>query len=909
MILAILMMLLIPSWAWSATYYVATNGDNANDGLSEEAPKATIAHCVSLMVAGDTCLVRGGTYNSGTIGFRRSGTSTQPIRLAAYPGENPIINFTGGIETGSTVTRIEIIAGGAQTNLVGWITIEGFEIRNGYEGIKTYSSHDITIRNNYFHDNGQGILGYGIRWLVEKNIFYHGGAFDECNEGAGSIARCNGDHHIYFQGSDNVFRRNIFYQGLASNIQINGSSGFDPTKHPTTQYAYTQNWIIDHNTIAYSDNSAGIIIWGANVDGLRLENNIIYENRQISCCSSQTTQAINATASASGSTGMLFRNNWIYGTLPAGTLFHNTAIVDGVNYTQSGNSVNTGVPGFVDAPAATTADPDFSLTSTASVIATARVNEFPQNATLTAGAFDAVGTPTASITTNKITLIFPMNNAVPIQNLSTTGVSVACTGSACPGSPTVNAVSRQVGTDTHVEVAISGITGDACEAANQTWTISYNSATGTWTGNDNIGPYPGLHQKIFSFTNLAVTNQCTGSGPPTEPGTPYIHYLFDEGAGTTATNSGSLGAGGNGTLQNGVTWATGGGVTLTAQSTQHIEVPYGNGVNPTTQDLTIAFEVEIPAGNESLSRSYFGSALGTNQRFYISTASGTWRLGAQASSDSTASDLSVSAGRNHLCLTVNATTDTLTLHKNGVASTSAGAVKTVTSYTLSGDFDLGRIAGLTNGGGGTFRHFVVYQSVEDCNAIYEAAQTPPPPVTGTLAQAAIQFQAVYLAELGGSPTNLGALNAAKDVVAGGAVAPVFQIHCENVADCDPTAFKLTYKRNGSGTRLPLPNTETADGIWFWGASNEPFLNSGITTTRLTGSCTVTNGATQLTADQVPNVDLPQDGCVMLRYIVRVRTAGDYFDLALQTENGIDLTGGYDAEARINVIGSQASGAH
>ena len=64
-------------------------------------------------------------------------------------------------------------------------------------------------------------------------------------------------------------------------------------------------------------------------------------------------------------------------------------------------------------------------------------------------------------------------------------------------------------------------------------------------------------------------------------------------------------------------------------------------------------------------------------------------------------------GDNHLCLTVNATTDTITLHKNGVASASAGGQKTVTSYTLAGDFDLGRIADLTNGGGGTFDDLIV----------------------------------------------------------------------------------------------------------------------------------------------------------------------------------------------------------
>lgn len=111
-----------------------------------------------------------------------------------------------------------------------------------------------------------------------------------------------------------------------------------------------------------------------------------------------------------------------------------------------------------------------------------------------------------------------MNTAVPIDGLSTNGVSVECTGSACPGAPTVNAVSRKGGTDSQVEIVIAGIAGDACAAADQAWTVTYNNASGSWVDSSNVGsPTSEFDQPIFSFTNLPVTNNCTGSSPPSAP--------------------------------------------------------------------------------------------------------------------------------------------------------------------------------------------------------------------------------------------------------------------------------------------------------------------------------------------------------------------------------------------------------
>lgn len=74
----------------AATYYVATNGLDANAGTLG-APWRTIQKAATTMVAGDTCYVRGGTYRE-TVTPLQSGTSLSPITYQNYSNEVAIIS-------------------------------------------------------------------------------------------------------------------------------------------------------------------------------------------------------------------------------------------------------------------------------------------------------------------------------------------------------------------------------------------------------------------------------------------------------------------------------------------------------------------------------------------------------------------------------------------------------------------------------------------------------------------------------------------------------------------------------------------------------------------------------------------------------------------------------------------------
>jgi len=73
-------------------YYTSPSGNDSNDGSAEH-PFRTIQHAADVMVAGDICFVREGTYRV-TVRLNRSGADGMPIRFVAYPGEVATLSGT-----------------------------------------------------------------------------------------------------------------------------------------------------------------------------------------------------------------------------------------------------------------------------------------------------------------------------------------------------------------------------------------------------------------------------------------------------------------------------------------------------------------------------------------------------------------------------------------------------------------------------------------------------------------------------------------------------------------------------------------------------------------------------------------------------------------------------------------------
>lgn len=84
------------------TYYMATNGNDANAGTIT-APFRSLQKGWSVISAGDTLYVRGGTYtiSSQQVLNGKSGTASAKINLFAYPDEKPVISRVNGSFTKS----------------------------------------------------------------------------------------------------------------------------------------------------------------------------------------------------------------------------------------------------------------------------------------------------------------------------------------------------------------------------------------------------------------------------------------------------------------------------------------------------------------------------------------------------------------------------------------------------------------------------------------------------------------------------------------------------------------------------------------------------------------------------------------------------------------------------------------
>ena len=91
--------------ALATTFHVSPSGSDTNTGTLES-PYLTIAKAVGLssLKAGDTILVRGGTYTCSTtisIASSKSGTSTVWYHLLAFPGERPILDCSSQAISGT----------------------------------------------------------------------------------------------------------------------------------------------------------------------------------------------------------------------------------------------------------------------------------------------------------------------------------------------------------------------------------------------------------------------------------------------------------------------------------------------------------------------------------------------------------------------------------------------------------------------------------------------------------------------------------------------------------------------------------------------------------------------------------------------------------------------------------------
>lgn len=279
----------------AATYYVATTGNDSNSG-SSSSPFLTVQRGVNAASAGDTVIVKNGTYQpptsagcSGGNGFAvniaKAGTSGAWITIKAENRGGAILN---GAACHST---INLGVGAA------YVSIEGLVVTGGYWGgiWSNQNAHHIRVSGNRIEyvGNRYETSAYGIAGMytnstssdftIEKNTIHH-------------IGRTSGsnmwhDHGLYVHGNNYAITNNVFYSN---------TSGWS-----ITPVGPMNNVVIANNTFAFPNpiRDGHIAVGDGSISNMTIRNNIFYKPAGAA--------VVNCVVSYSGSNS--FDNNIVYG--------------------------------------------------------------------------------------------------------------------------------------------------------------------------------------------------------------------------------------------------------------------------------------------------------------------------------------------------------------------------------------------------------------------------------------------------------------------------------------------------------------------------------------------------------------------------------------------------------------------
>jgi hypothetical protein len=493
----------------AATYYVSPSGSDRNNG-SSTAPFLTVSQAVAVVSAGDTIILRDGTYGSEgstwyPISLQKAGSSSAWITIQAEHRGQAILdcqNTEGTAQTTSNGCMGYIYATSSAaywklTGLVftrGWETgmniwganhlvLQNCEFRNiaqnssgasyGYEGIYIDSGDSITIDGCYFHDIGR--TGHG------------------------------GDHGIYTHGANSRITNSIFQRPIPG-YEIQAAANFSGViegntfAFPSGQGSYGEIvlWgalgdVIIHNNIFYNPINSAVHEDSSDVsvNSCLIDNNIIYgvsNSQDRSVCTVSNSKFVNPQFVNSTTAPYDFH---IQATSPA----VNSAVAGlGLTYDYDGNHRPVGTANDIGAFEYQTTSGTGTATST-SLISSNNPTVSGQSATFTASVISSSGTPTGSVTF--------LDGSSSLGTVSLIGdTAVLGTSALSTGSHSITA--NYSGDSTHsssTSEALTEIVNPQPAAATSTSLVSSRS--------------PAVYGQSVTFTASVTSNSGTPTGSVT----------------------------------------------------------------------------------------------------------------------------------------------------------------------------------------------------------------------------------------------------------------------------------------------------------------------------------------------------------------------------------------------------------
>lgn len=173
---ALLIILLLPLSLFGAKYYIDPNGSDGSGSGTNASPWFTLTKAWTAVSAGDTIIVKSGTYrfNSRPEMVGKSGTANARIVVMGEPGTRPVISRT----TGDYGINIGILLRKCDYVTIRDLDISGFyqpsTTTNLISGLLADSSGYCHFINLQVHDNGNGlrVQGNSPGTIVENCDFY-----------------------------------------------------------------------------------------------------------------------------------------------------------------------------------------------------------------------------------------------------------------------------------------------------------------------------------------------------------------------------------------------------------------------------------------------------------------------------------------------------------------------------------------------------------------------------------------------------------------------------------------------------------------------------------------------------------------------------------------------------------------
>ncbi len=264
----------------AATFYVATDGNDANPGTLAQPLLTFQAGLNKLSVAGDILYIRAGTYNVGrTFWNDKTGTAAQNFVISGYENERPILDGSALVPASVTSAVDRLWYGFINFRNISYVLIKNLEIKNSETRvIYVADSHHVTFQNIWIHDTALSaieaqssndiIIENSRLWMNNKVNDYRSSWYRDQNW-MGSIAvrgpypskNPNDAGYVdsdYPYSTNITIRNNQIFQSYGEGINIHGR---------------TSNTVIEDNTI-YDCWSA--CIYFLNSKDVLIQRNLVY---------------------------------------------------------------------------------------------------------------------------------------------------------------------------------------------------------------------------------------------------------------------------------------------------------------------------------------------------------------------------------------------------------------------------------------------------------------------------------------------------------------------------------------------------------------------------------------------------------------------------------------------------------